>query len=136
MRSRFIFAALLLNGATTCSVQAAPCAEICYTKELTGFAPGGVPGCTCSGSQQGARTGTGGCNCGQCYEETQGVVFGFAINADGTCTYGQDCGSCDYSVGSSASASDEASSSRSATTPSPVLGSSSASNSTSTGSNL
>ncbi|KAF1778496.1 hypothetical protein GQ600_22546 [Phytophthora cactorum] len=57
------------------------------------------------GSQQGARTGAGGCNCGQCYEKTQGIVYGFAINNNGTCTYGTDCGTCDYSTGSSASTS-------------------------------
>ncbi|KAL3672382.1 hypothetical protein V7S43_003067 [Phytophthora oleae] len=127
MRSWLIFSALLANAAISMGpapVEAVACPEICYTTELTGFAPGGTPGCTCSGSQQGARTGTGDCNCGQCYEKTQGVVFGFAINADGTCTYGTDCGTCDYSAASSASANgstDTNSSSGAVTvTPSPV----------------
>ncbi|POM60234.1 hypothetical protein PHPALM_30928 [Phytophthora palmivora] len=82
-------------------VEAAACAEICYTTELTGFGPGGASGCSCTGSQQGARTGSGSCSCGKCYEETNGVVIGYAINTDGTCTYGTDCGDCTYSSDSS-----------------------------------
>ncbi|KAI9921424.1 hypothetical protein PsorP6_001790 [Peronosclerospora sorghi] len=74
---------------------AAPCAEICYTTELTGFGTGGVPGCTCSGPGAGARTGEGECLCGQCYVQTQNTVYGFAISLDGNCLYGTDCGSCD-----------------------------------------
>ncbi|KAK1934255.1 hypothetical protein P3T76_011458 [Phytophthora citrophthora] len=103
MRSWLISLALLANVAISsgpATVEAVACAEICYTTALTGFGPGGTPGCTCSGSQQGARRGDGDCNCGQCYEKTQGVVFGFAINADGTCTYGTDCGTCEYSAAS------------------------------------
>uniref|UniRef100_H3GD47 Uncharacterized protein n=1 Tax=Phytophthora ramorum TaxID=164328 RepID=H3GD47_PHYRM len=94
MRACLVFSALL---ATTwiAQVEAVACAEICYTTELTGFAPGGTPGCTCSGSTAGARAGAGDCNCGQCYEETQGLIIGFAINSDGTCTYGTDCGNCE-----------------------------------------
>ncbi|KAG7386097.1 Non-structural maintenance of chromosomes element 4 A [Phytophthora pseudosyringae] len=123
MRSWPIFAALLADAAISpwlAQVGATACAEICYTTELTGFAPGGTPGCTCSGSQQGARTGTGGCNCGQCYEKAQGVVYGFAINADGACTYGTNCGACDYSSGSSASASGSPSTSSGAATATPT----------------
>ncbi|GMF28635.1 unnamed protein product [Phytophthora lilii] len=120
----------------SCSSDAAACSEICYTTELRGFAPGGIPGCTCSGSEAGARTGAGGCNCGQCYEKTQGVVDGFAINTDGTCTYGTDCGSCEYSRNASSSSSTDTGSSFVTATPSPVLasnGSSSTMNATSTG---
>ncbi|KAG2782262.1 hypothetical protein PC129_g2154 [Phytophthora cactorum] len=125
MRSWPIFAALLANVAISTwlvQVNAAACADICYTTKLTGFGPGGTPGCTCSGSQQGARTGAGGCNCGQCYEKTQGIVYGFAINNNGTCTYGTDCGTCDYSTGSSASTSGstDASSRPVTATPSPA----------------
>ncbi|KAG1705188.1 hypothetical protein DVH05_004121 [Phytophthora capsici] len=121
MRLWLISVALLANAAISTPVEAAACAEICYTTELTGFAPGGTPGCTCSGSQQGARTGTGGCNCGQCYEKSQGVVFGFAINADGTCTYGINCGSCDYLIASSNGSTGTNSSSEPLTaTPTPV----------------
>ncbi|EEY63616.1 uncharacterized protein PITG_02081 [Phytophthora infestans T30-4] len=125
MRSWPIFAALLANVAISTwfvQVNAAACADICYSTVLTGFGPGGTPGCTCSGSQQGARTGAGGCNCGQCYEKTQGVVYGFAINNSGTCTYGTDCGTCDYSTGSATSTSGSANATpRPATvTPSPA----------------
>ncbi|KAE8889959.1 hypothetical protein PF003_g25925 [Phytophthora fragariae] len=99
--------------------EAAACAGICYTTVLTGFGPGGVPGCTCSGSQAGARTGAGGCNCGQCYANTNGAVYGFAINANGTCTYGTDCGSCDYTPTNSKSSS-SSSGSRSTTSQAPA----------------
>ncbi|ETL87195.1 hypothetical protein L917_13543 [Phytophthora nicotianae] len=122
MRSWPIFVALLANVAISSwfvLVNAAACADICYTTTLTGFGPGGTPGCTCSGSQQGARTGAGGCNCGQCYEKTQGVVYGFAVNSNGTCTYGTDCGTCDYSTGSSASTSGSASATSRPTTATP-----------------
>ncbi|KAE9029172.1 hypothetical protein PR003_g2955 [Phytophthora rubi] len=128
MRSRFIFTGLLASAAALTlllpSAEAAACAEICYTTVLTGFGPGGVPGCTCSGSQAGARTGAGGCNCGQCYDKTNGAVYGFAINANGTCTYGTDCGSCDYtptnSKSSSSSSSADGSSTFTTSTPSPA----------------
>ncbi|RMX68674.1 hypothetical protein KXD40_000872 [Peronospora effusa] len=87
------------------AVEATACAQICYTTELTGFGPGGIPGCSCTGSDAGARTGKGDCNCGQCYTKSQGTVYGYAINPDGTCTYGTNCGSCDYSSSSSISTS-------------------------------
>ncbi|KAE8984213.1 hypothetical protein PF005_g22250 [Phytophthora fragariae] len=123
MRSRFIFTVLLASAAALTlllpSAEAAACAGICYTTVLTGFGPGGVPGCTCSGSQAGARTGAGGCNCGQCYANTNGAVYGFAINANGTCTYGTDCGSCDYTPTNSKSSS-SSSGSRSTTSQAPA----------------
>lgn len=99
--SRRWWAYVCLSYVLLTAIDAAACADICYTTKLIGFGPGGVSGCTCSGSQQGVRTGAGSCSCGQCYEKTQGVVYGFAINANGTCTYGQDCGTCDYSTNSS-----------------------------------
>ncbi|CEG40460.1 Concanavalin A-like lectin/glucanase, subgroup [Plasmopara halstedii] len=99
--SKHYWASGSLSYALLTAVDAVKCAEICYTAELTGFGPGGTPGCTCSGSQQGARTGFGSCSCGQCYEKTQGVVYGFAIDGNGICTYGTDCGTCDFSTGSS-----------------------------------
>ncbi|TDH70611.1 hypothetical protein CCR75_007102 [Bremia lactucae] len=101
MQLRPTIAALVANVAVSTHsvmVGAVACAEICYGTELTGFGPGGIPGCSCSGLQQGARTGDGSCSCGQCYEKAQGKVFGFAINADGMCTYGTDCGTCDFSL--------------------------------------
>lgn len=112
------------------AVEAAACADICYTVELTGFGPGGVPGCSCSGSEAGARTGAGDCNCGQCYTKTQGTIYGFAISADGTCQYGTDCGNCDYSSGSSASATAATSSKPVTSTPSLVPATSQPSTST------
>ncbi|CAH0519093.1 unnamed protein product [Peronospora belbahrii] len=99
MRLWLIYSIVLANVVTSrwCGhVEAVACEEICYTTELTGFGPGGIPGCFCSGLDAGARTGIGECNCGQCYTMTQGTVYGFAINSDGTCTYGTDCGSCDF----------------------------------------
>ncbi|KAG6615882.1 Concanavalin A-like lectin/glucanase, subgroup [Phytophthora cinnamomi] len=96
-------------------VDAAACAEICYTTELTGFGPGGTAGCSCSGSGA-TRTGSGSCSCGQCYDETNGVVIGYAINSDGTCTYGTDCGDCTYSSDSSNSTSNSTSSTSTSTT--------------------
>uniref|UniRef100_A0AAV1TUQ0 Uncharacterized protein n=1 Tax=Peronospora matthiolae TaxID=2874970 RepID=A0AAV1TUQ0_9STRA len=74
-------------------VEAAPCDEICYTTELTGFGPGGAAGCACSGSRA-TRSGSGGCSCGQCYQETGGAIVGYAIGSDGTCAYGTNCGDC------------------------------------------
>ncbi|EGZ06313.1 hypothetical protein PHYSODRAFT_566070 [Phytophthora sojae] len=103
MRSWVVFAALAASvalSAWTAPVDAAACAEICYTTELTGFGPGGTAGCSCTGSGA-TRTGSGSCSCGQCYSETNGVVIGYAINSDGTCTYGTDCGDCTYSSDSS-----------------------------------
>jgi hypothetical protein len=97
------------------AVEAAACAEICYTTDLTGFGPGGTAGCSCTGSGA-TRTGSGSCSCGQCYEETNGAVIGYAINSDGTCTYGTDCGDCTYSSDSSSSTSTASSSSASSTT--------------------
>ncbi|KAG6972604.1 hypothetical protein JG688_00003909 [Phytophthora aleatoria] len=89
MRSWFILAALIAVASSSwpSQVEAAACAEICYTTELTGFGPGGTAGCSCSGSQQGARSG----------------VVGYAVNSDGTCTFGTNCGDCDYSSASSGS---------------------------------
>ncbi|EGZ24556.1 hypothetical protein PHYSODRAFT_296595 [Phytophthora sojae] len=127
MSSRFVVTTLLASAVSLTllppSVEAAACAQICYTTVLTGFGPGGTPGCTCSGSQQGARTGAGGCNCGQCYEKTNGAVYGFAINANGTCTYGTDCGNCDYSSTTSSptsTPSTDGGSQATTSTPSPV----------------
>lgn len=72
-------------------VNGAACAEICYTTELTGFLPGGTGTCSCSGSGA-SRTGSGGCQCGSCYDQSNGSILGFAVNEDGTCTYGVNCG--------------------------------------------
>ena len=82
--------------------EAAQCAEICYTTELTGFGPGGAAGCSCSGSKA-TRAGDGGCSCGQCYDETNGAIIGYAVSSDGTCTYGTNCGDCTRSPDSTLS---------------------------------
>ncbi|KAG3175012.1 hypothetical protein PC128_g17892 [Phytophthora cactorum] len=105
MRSWFILMALVAVASSSwpSQVEAAACAEICYTTELTGFGPGGTAGCSCSGSQQGARTGSGSCSCGQCYTASGSGVVGYAVNSDGTCTFGTNCGDCDYSSASSGS---------------------------------
>ncbi|KAF1779850.1 Nse4/EID family [Phytophthora cactorum] len=105
MRSWFILTALIAVASSSwpSQVEAAACAEICYTTELTGFGPGGTAGCSCSGSQQGARTGSGSCSCGQCYTASGSGVVGYAVNSDGTCTFGTNCGDCDYSSASSGS---------------------------------
>ncbi|OWZ01989.1 hypothetical protein PHMEG_00026533 [Phytophthora megakarya] len=119
MRSRVTFTfvfALVAVVSWIAQVEAAACAEICYTTSLTGFGPGGASGCSCSGSQQGARTGSGSCSCGQCYEQTGSVVIGYAISSDGTCTYGTDCGDCTYSSDSSGTSTSSASSTSTNTT--------------------
>ncbi|KUG01484.1 hypothetical protein AM587_10007973 [Phytophthora nicotianae] len=127
MRSWFFLTTLVAVASTSwlSQVEAAACAEICYTTALTGFGPGGSAGCSCSGSQQGARTGSGSCSCGQCYEQSGSTVIGYAINSDGTCTYGTDCGDCDYSSTSSGSTT---------TTTSPTTSSGSSTTSTSSNS--
>ncbi|ETO77070.1 hypothetical protein F444_07682 [Phytophthora nicotianae P1976] len=127
MRSWFFLTTLVAVASTSwlSQVEAAACAEICYTTALTGFGPGGSAGCSCSGSQQGARTGSGSCSCGQCYEQSGSTVIGYAINSDGTCTYGTDCGDCDYSSTSSGSTT---------TTTSPTASSGSSTTSTSSNS--
>ncbi|KAE9129320.1 hypothetical protein PF006_g16039 [Phytophthora fragariae] len=116
MRSWFVFAlaASVALSTWTAPVEAAACAEICYTTELTGFGPGGSAGCSCTGSGA-TRSGPGSCSCGQCYEETNGAVIGYAINSDGTCTFGTDCGDCTYSSDSSSSTSASSTSSKSTT---------------------
>ncbi|KAI9985463.1 hypothetical protein PInf_004825 [Phytophthora infestans] len=105
MRSWFFLTALVAVASTSwlSQVEAAACAEICYTTELKGFGPGGSAGCSCSGLQQGARTGSGSCSCGQCYTASGSGVIGYAVNSDGTCTFGTNCGDCDYSSTSSGS---------------------------------
>ncbi|KAG1705006.1 hypothetical protein DVH05_005031 [Phytophthora capsici] len=132
MRSWLIFTALLASAASSSwlSVDAAACASICYTTNLTGFGPGGIAGCSCSGSQQGARTGSGSCSCGQCYSQSSTSVVGYAINADGSCTFGTDCGDCDYDTSSSTSTTSSSASSASSTTSSKSITGSSSSTTT------
>ncbi|TDH67216.1 hypothetical protein CCR75_002447 [Bremia lactucae] len=98
MRSRITLTALLTIAFSLrlLQVRAAACAEICYTTELTGFGPGGTAGCTCSGTRQGARVGTDSCSCGQCYQATGAGIVGYAISSDNTCSFGTNCGDCDY----------------------------------------
>ncbi|CAH0475164.1 unnamed protein product [Peronospora belbahrii] len=95
---------ITLSASLLClfQVEAAECAEICYTTELTGFGPGGIAGCACSGLKP-TRSGPGNCNCGQCYEETNGAVIGYAVNSDGTCAFGTNCGDCTFSADASSS---------------------------------
>ncbi|CAI5703658.1 unnamed protein product [Peronospora effusa] len=93
MSSYVILTVLAASSMWFCQGEAAQCAEICYTTELTGFGPGGAAGCSCSGSKA-TRAGDGGCSCGQCYDEANGAIIGYAVNSDGTCTYGTDCGDC------------------------------------------
>ncbi|KAG7389183.1 hypothetical protein PHYPSEUDO_010986 [Phytophthora pseudosyringae] len=126
MRAWLISTALVASVASSTwlsQVDAAACASICYTTALTGFGPGGSAVCSCSGSQQGARTGSGSCSCGQCYTQSGSSVLGYAINSDGTCTYGTNCGDCDYDSTSSGStsttSSSDASASPTTSTPSP-----------------
>ncbi|CEG43703.1 Concanavalin A-like lectin/glucanase, subgroup [Plasmopara halstedii] len=99
-------------------VEAAACPEICYTTELTGFGPGGSAGCTCSGQRQGARVGDGSCSCGQCYSASGNGIIGYAISSDGTCTFGTDCGDCDYSPDGTSNTSTPTSNSSTTTSPS------------------
>ncbi|KAH7472584.1 hypothetical protein KRP22_013950 [Phytophthora ramorum] len=135
MRSWVFLTALVAGLASSTwlsQVDAAACANICYTTELTGFGPGGTAGCSCSGSGA-TRAGSGSCSCGQCYEETNGAVIGYAINSDGTCTYGTDCGDCTYSSDASSSTSTTSSSANpSSTTATPSATSSTGSSTTTT----
>ncbi|KAI9920354.1 hypothetical protein PsorP6_015904 [Peronosclerospora sorghi] len=101
-------------------VNAAACPEICYTTELTGFGPGGVGGCSCTGSGP-TRAGAGGCSCGQCYVEANGAITGYAIDKDGTCPFGTNCGDCTRSsTASNSSKSTTDSSDATNTTTAPV----------------
>jgi hypothetical protein len=72
--------------------------DICSTKIIYGFGPGGTNGCECVGTGP-TRSGPGGCICSQCFVEDGGRIVGYGYESGKKCPFkGVDC--CKYAESS------------------------------------